>query len=140
MIRADIAIGVWWRTSTELGCSTALKGQYRRRHRSRRTPHIFEQLLDVREARNAVICCMPCSVRIAREHLLVELLLLRDIRKISQVLGQKDRTDHSCHLRSLCTGGVLRVVGPIVLLAGLCAISLGEQRHSDAEKAKRRSS
>ena len=27
MIRADIAIAVWWRASAELGCSTPLKGQ-----------------------------------------------------------------------------------------------------------------
>ena len=71
-------------------------------------------------------CVCLCSVRIAREHLLVVFLLLGDIRKLSQVLVMKDRTDHLYHVRSLCAGGVLRVVGAIVLLDWLCAISLGE--------------
>ena len=62
-----------------------------------------------------------------------------NVRKLSQILVVTDRTDHLHYIRRLCAGGVLRAVGPIVLLDGLCAISLGEQRHSDAEQAKHRS-
>ena len=72
--------------------------------------------------------------------LFVEFPFCGDIREISQILIQTDRTDHLHDVGSLCAGGILRAVGPIVLLDGLCAISLGEQRHSDAEQAKRRSS
>ena len=51
--------------------------------------------------------CGACPVRIARQDLLFELLLRRDIRKVSQVLFQHDRTDHLHDVRCLCAGGVL---------------------------------
>jgi len=39
-------------------------------------------------------------------------------------------------IRSLRAGSVLSSGGAIVLLGLLCAVSLGEHRHSDAEEAK----
>ena len=139
MIRADIAIAVWRRASAELGCSPPSK--------VRSGPGI----VGVGRQRSLISLCnhgeegascwwRACPVRIAGQDSLVELLLWRDVRELSQVLVQTDRTNHLHDIRPLRAGSVLRAVGPIVLLDGLCAISLGEQRHSDAEQAKRRSS
>ena len=65
-------------------------------------------------------------MRIARQDSLVELLLGRDVRKVSQVRVQHDRTDHLHDIRSLCTGSILPRIGPSRLLRGPGALGLGK--------------
>ena len=107
MIRADIAIAVWRRASAELGCSPSLKGQKRPRHRGRRPPKTFNQLLQPWR-RGCLLWWRAVPVRIASQDSLVGFLLWRDVREISQVLRSDDRTDHLHDIGSLCAGSVLR--------------------------------
>ncbi|PYJ11872.1 MAG: hypothetical protein DME93_08965 [Verrucomicrobia bacterium] len=120
MIRTDIAVAVWRRATAELGCSPPLESQQRGRHSGRRSPEIFEQLLDVREARSAVArrcTCLLSPVRIARQDSLLKLGLRRDVREAAQILVQTDRTNHLYHVRRLCAGRRLVCSGAIVLAA-----------------------
>src|SRR5712692_2344519 len=112
MIRADISVAVWRRTTAELGCSSPLEGQHRGRHRGCWPPNTFEQLLDVR---GGPVCCrrssLPCPVRVACQDSLFKLWLWRDVREAAQVLVQRNRTNHPYDVRlrpvRLGSGGVL---------------------------------
>jgi hypothetical protein len=79
-------------------------------------------------------------MRIARQDSLFKLFLWRDVREVSHICACPDRTHHLHNVWGLCAGSVLLCSGPIRLLGLLGALSLSEQRHSDAEKAKHRSS
>src|SRR2546430_5865577 len=143
MVRADIPLAVTRLTTAGVGIP--LECEQWPGHRRGRTPEIFEQCLDILQARECVPrrgAFLPSTqVGIARQTSLLELLLWRDIRQGSQILIQADRTDHSSDVRSLRTGSILRRIGASRLLRSAGALGLGErartnQRHKDAEEAK----
>src|SRR5207249_9408530 len=133
MIWSNIAVGVWRRTTAEaVGCASALKGQQRSPHLWSRPGKSLHQPSQKRRGRGDRWGC-AASARIARENSLFELLFCRDRRKVSHIRGGPHGTDHLHNVWFLCAGGVLACSAPIVLLGLLSAVSLGEQRHSDAE-------
>src|SRR5438094_8131746 len=142
MIRADIALAV---TRLTTACvAYPLKCQQWPRHGRGRAPNIFEQFLDIREARCPVFCRdsrLRSAARMAVHRQQWIRRVWRDVRQGSQILIQADRTEHSYDVRSLCTGSILRGIGASRLLRGPGALGLGErartnQRHKDAEEAK----
>jgi hypothetical protein len=136
MVRADIALAV---TRLTTACiAYAFKGQQRPRHLWRRPGKAFHQFVQQWRGRSRRRWRSGPQVRIARQSSLLEFLLGCNVRKLSQIRIHHNRTDHLHHVRSLCAGSVLTRSGAIVLLRLLCAVSLGEQRHSDAEDAKHR--
>src|SRR5262245_22109225 len=99
MIRTDITIAVWWRTSAEARRSPALKGQKRAWHRRRRSEKSLNELLQPR--RRAYLRRRAVPVRIARQDFLVELLFFHAGRQLSQILVQPGRADHLQNIRLL---------------------------------------
>ena len=77
-------------------------------------------------------------MRIARQDSLFELLLGRDVRKVSQVCVQHDRTDHLHDIRSLRAGGILRGSGTIVLCTFAWANTLENAPKQPAPQRRRR--
>ena len=82
-------------------------------------------------------------VRISHQPSLFELRFGCDVRKLSQILIETNRTDHLHYVGSLCAGGVLVGSGAIGLLDGLWAISLANSatampRRQSAEAIKMR--
>ena len=75
-------------------------------------------------------------MRIARQALLLHFPFVGNVREVSQVRVEHDRTDHLYDVGCLCAGSVLRGSGASGLLGLLCSVSLGEQRYSDPEEAK----
>src|SRR5262245_9339827 len=123
MIRADIAIGVWWRASAELGCSPSLKGQQWPWHGGRGPPKSLNQLLQPwRGGRWWWCSCL--RVRIARQPLFLSFPFLGNVRQVSQILVETNRTDHGNDVRRLCARSVLRAAGATCLLRLLCPFSL----------------
>jgi hypothetical protein len=59
---------------------------------------------------------------------------------MSHICGRPHGPDQVHDIRRLRTRGILSGRGSIALLGLLGAVSLSEQRHSDAEEAKHRSS
>ena len=60
----------------------------------------------------------------------------RAAREVAQILVLTGRTNHLHDIRLLRAGSVLSTVGASALLGLFCAITLCEQRHSDADEAK----
>src|SRR4029078_12219280 len=103
MIRADIAVRV--RRCTTAGIAQSLKGEQWSRHRWRLPPDVFEQLLDVCEAR----CCgfrrgarLVVVACITRQTSFLEFLLGCVVRKFSQILVETDRSNQLHYFRTLC--------------------------------------
>src|SRR6267154_1855227 len=95
MIWADISIVI--RRLTSARVAYALKCQQWPWHRWRGTPEIFEQLLDIREARCLVSrggSRLRSLARMAVHRQQWIRLVWSDVRQGPQILIQADRTDH----------------------------------------------
>src|SRR5205085_6911113 len=136
MVWADIALAV---TRLTTACiAYPLEGQQRSRHLWRRPGKAFHQFVQQWRGRSCGRWRSGPKVRIARQPSLLKFLLGRDVREVFQIRSHHNRADHLDHVRSLCARRVLTRSGAIVLLGLFCAVSLSEQRYSNAEEAKGR--
>src|SRR5262249_3785180 len=119
----------------------SVEGQQRTRHCGRWPPNLFQHRLELREASRKRRWRSLLGKRITGPPEIPNLLLRRDVRKIAQIRGHHNRTDHLHDVRMLSAGSIL-LRPTITIRLGLlfCAVSLSEQRHGDAEDAKHRGS